>query len=129
MRRLALRSALSVKAAERKVSVLDGFQLEEPRTKVMEDLLRAVGIRETGLLVLPASNDVVARSAGNLPWAKVILAHNLNLYDLFTHDQLVIAKGALEQIEETFGSGEGDLIPSPETKGRRGEGRGEGDLK
>jgi large subunit ribosomal protein L4 len=103
MRRLALRSALSVKAGERKVSVLEGFDLEEPRTKVMEDLLRAVGVGGTGLLVLPAPNEVVARSAGNLPWAKVILAHNLNLYDLFTHDQLVIAKGALEQIEETFG--------------------------
>src|SRR5207253_6625368 len=47
MRRLALRSALSVKAGERKVSVLDGFGLEEPRTKVMEDLLRAVGVSET----------------------------------------------------------------------------------
>jgi large subunit ribosomal protein L4 len=102
MRRLALRSALSVKAGERKVSVVAGFDLEEPRTKVMEDLLRAAGIEHTGLLVLPAPNEVVARSAGNLPWAKVILAHNLNLYDIFTHDQLVIAKDALGQIEETF---------------------------
>ena len=115
MRRLALRSALSVKAGERKVSVLDGFDLEEPRTKVMEDLLRAVGVAETGLLVLPAPNDVVSRSTGNLPWAKVILAHNLNLYDLFTHDQLVIAKDALEQIEETF-SGKGNRSPSPENQ-------------
>jgi large subunit ribosomal protein L4 len=119
MRRLALRSALSVKAGERKVSVLEGFAIEEPRTKVMEDLLRAVGISQTGLLVLPAPNEVVARSAGNLPWAKVILAHNLNLYDIFTHDQLVIAKGALEQIEENFAS-----FPPPKTRGRRGEGSG-----
>jgi large subunit ribosomal protein L4 len=102
MRRLALRSALSVKAGERKVSVLEGFDLEEPRTRVMEDLLRAAGIENTGLLVLPAPNEVVARSAANLPWAKVILAHNLNLYDVFTHDQLVIAKDALAQIEETL---------------------------
>jgi large subunit ribosomal protein L4 len=102
MRRLALRSALSAKAGERKVSVLEGFDLDQPRTKVMEDLLRAAGIEQTGLLVLPAPNEVVARSAGNLPWAKVILAHNLNLYDIFTHDQLVIAKDALGQIEETF---------------------------
>jgi large subunit ribosomal protein L4 len=104
MRRLALRSALSVKAGERKVCVLEGFGLDEPRTAVMEDLLRAVGVEETGLVVLPAANEVVARSAGNLPWAKVILAHNLNLYDLFTHDQLVIAKDAVAQIEETFSS-------------------------
>jgi large subunit ribosomal protein L4 len=124
MRRLALRSALSVKAGERKVSVLEGFDLEEPRTKVMEDLLRAVGIDDTGLLVLPAPNEVVARSAANLPWAKVILAQNLNLYDLFTHDQLVIAKDALVQMAETFAS-----LPPPTARGRLGGGSGEGDLK
>ena len=56
----------------------------------------------TALVVLAASNDVVSRSAANLPWAKTILAHNLNLYDLFTHDHVVIAKDALELIEETF---------------------------
>ena len=42
------------------------------------------------------------RSAANLAWAKTILAHNLNLYDIFTHDHVVIAKDALELIEETF---------------------------
>jgi len=104
MRRLALRSALSVKVEEGKVSVLEGLDIEEPKTRVMADLLHAVGVEETVLVVLPASNDVVARSMNNLPWAKVVLAHNLNLYDLFTHDQLLIAKGALEQLEEMFGS-------------------------
>jgi large subunit ribosomal protein L4 len=104
MRRLALRSALSVKAEEGKVSVLQGLEIEEPKTSVMVDLLRSVGVEDTVLLVLPASNDVVARSISNLPWAKVILAHNLNLYDLFTHDQLLIASDALEQLEETFGA-------------------------
>lgn len=104
MRRLALRSALSVKAGERKITVLEGFGFEEPRTAVLADLLRAVGVEDTGLLVLPAASDVVARSAGNLPWAKVILASNLNLYDLFTHDRLVIARDAVEQIRENLGA-------------------------
>jgi large subunit ribosomal protein L4 len=104
MRRLALRSALSVKFEEGKVSVLEALDIEEPKTRVMADLLHAIGVEDTVLLVLPASNDVVARSVNNLPWAKVVLAHNLNLYDLFTHDQLLIAKDALEQLEETFGS-------------------------
>ena len=104
MRRLALRSALSVKVDEGKVSVLQGLEIEEPKTRAMADLLHAVGVEDTVLLVLPASNDVVARSVNNLPWAKVVLAHNLNLYDLFTHDQLLIAKDALEQLEEMFGS-------------------------
>src|SRR5437016_10604051 len=92
MRRLALRSALSVKAEEGKVSVLEGFDLEEPRTRAMVDVLRAIGVEETVLVVLPASNRVVSRSIDNLPWAKVVLARNLNLYDIFTHEQLLIAK-------------------------------------
>jgi large subunit ribosomal protein L4 len=102
MRRLALRSALSVKAEEGKVSVLEGFDLEEPRTRAMVDVLRAIGVEETVLVVLPASNRVVSRSIDNLPWAKVVLARNLNLYDIFTHEQLLIAKDALELLEETF---------------------------
>jgi large subunit ribosomal protein L4 len=102
MRRLALRSALSVKAEEGKVSVLEGFGLEEPKTRTMVELLRTMGVEETVLLVLPASNQVVSRSVDNLPWAKVVLAHNLNLYDIFTHEQLIIAKDALELLEETF---------------------------
>jgi large subunit ribosomal protein L4 len=86
MRRLALRSALSVKAAE--------------------GLLRGLGIQagETVLVVLPAPSDVIARSTNNLLWAKVILAHNLSLYDIFTHDQLVIAKDALGLLEESLAS-------------------------
>ena len=68
----------------------------------MVDVLRAIGVEETVLVVLPASNRVVSRSIDNLPWAKVVLARNLNLYDIFTHEQLLIAKDALELLEETF---------------------------
>ena len=106
MRRLALRSALSIKANEGQVRVVAGFALEEPRTKALVELLRGVGIQaeETVLIVLPAASDVVARSANNLPWAKVVLAQNLNLYDIFTHDQLVIAKDAIGLLEESLAS-------------------------
>jgi large subunit ribosomal protein L4 len=103
MRRLALRSALSVKAAEGKVSVIEGFaEMAVPKTRTIVELLETVGAEGTTLVVLAASNEVVSRSAANLPWAKTILAHNLNLYDLFTHDHVVIARDALELIEETF---------------------------
>jgi len=106
MRRLALRSALSIKATEGRVRVVDGFALEEPKTKAMVELLRGLGIQadETVLVVLPAASDVIARSTNNVPWAKVILAHNLSLYDIFTHDQLVIAKDALGLLEENLAS-------------------------
>lgn len=103
MRRLALRSALAVKASEGKVSVIEGFaNMEVPKTRLIVDLLDSLGVEGTALVVLAASNDMVARSAANLTWAKTILAHNLNLYDIFTHDHVVIAKDALELIEETF---------------------------
>jgi large subunit ribosomal protein L4 len=106
MRRLALRSALSIKATEGRVRIVDGFGLEEPKTKAMVELLRGLGIQadETVLVVLPAASDVIARSTNNVPWAKVVLAHNLNLYDIFTHDQLVIAKDALGLLEENLAS-------------------------
>lgn len=110
MRRLALRSALSVKAGERKVSILERLDFEAPATGQMVELLHQMGVEDTALLVLPASNDVVARSISNLPWAKAILARNLNLYDVFTHDRLIVHQDALEVLEETFG---------PRSKGER----------
>jgi large subunit ribosomal protein L4 len=102
MRRLALRSALSVKAEERKVAVIAGFELDLPRTAVMAGIFESVGVEDTALLVLAAPNDLVSRSVVNLPWAKAVLANNLNLYDLFTHEHLLIAQDALPVIEETF---------------------------
>lgn len=102
MRRLALRSALSAKAGEGKVKVLDGFQLEAPRTALMADLLRSVGVEDTALVVLAAPNLDVSRSMANLPWAKAVLAHNLGVYDLLSHDLLLIARDALELLQETF---------------------------
>ena len=102
MRRLALRSALSVKAQEGKVSVVEAFEFEEPKTRRMAELLREAGVESTALVVLPAPNLLVQRSAANLPWAKVVQASNLNLYDLFTHDRLVIQREALETLEENF---------------------------
>jgi large subunit ribosomal protein L4 len=102
MRRLALRSALSIKVAEGKVAVLDGFSFEEPRTRPMVEFLRRVGVERSALVVLPAPNQVVARSMSNLSWAKPILAHNLNLHDLFTHERLLITNDAVGLIAELF---------------------------
>ena len=104
MRRLALRSALSVKAQEGKISVVEAFEFQEPKTSRMVELLRGAGVETTALVVLPAPNLLVQRSAANLPWAKVVQASNLSLYDLFTHDRLVIQREALETIEEHFAS-------------------------
>jgi large subunit ribosomal protein L4 len=103
MRRLALRSALSQKAIEGRVRVIDGFGFEEPRTKQAADLIAAIGFDDTTLIVLPAPNYVVSRSFENLTGSKIILARNLNIRDLFTHTYLLIAKDCLELLEDNFG--------------------------
>jgi large subunit ribosomal protein L4 len=103
MRRLALRSALSQKAIEGRVRVIDGFGFEEPRTKQAKDLIEAIGFDDTTLVVLPAPSYVVSRSFENLKGSKIILARNLNIRDLFTHTYLLIAKDCLELLEDNFG--------------------------
>ena len=103
MRRLALRSALSQKAIEGRVRVIDGFGFEEPRTKQAADLIAAIGFDDTTLVVLPAPNYVVSRSFENLKGSKIILARNLNIRDLFTHTYLLLAKDCLELLEDNFG--------------------------
>jgi large subunit ribosomal protein L4 len=102
MRRLALRSALSQKAIEGRVRVIDGFGFEEPRTKQAADLISAIGFDDTTLVVLPAPNYVVSRSFENLRGSKIILARNLNIRDLFTHTYLLLTKDSIELLEENF---------------------------
>src|SRR5229473_2911043 len=102
MRRLALRSALTQKATEGRVRVIDGFAIEEPKTSVAVGLMEAIGFDDTTLVVLPAPNVVVSRSFENLSGFKIILARNLNIRDLFTHTYLLLAKDCLELIEENF---------------------------
>jgi large subunit ribosomal protein L4 len=103
MRRLALRSALSQKAIEDRIRVIDGFAIEEPKTSVAVGLMEAIGFDDTTLVVLPAPNFVVSRSFENLAGTKIILARNLNIRDLFTHTYLLLAKDCLELLEENFG--------------------------
>jgi large subunit ribosomal protein L4 len=103
MRRLALRSALSQKAIEGRVRVIDGFGFDEPRTKLAADLMAAIGFDDTILVVLPAPNFVVSRSFENLGGAKIILARNMNIRDLFSHTYLLLVKDSLDLLEENFG--------------------------
>jgi large subunit ribosomal protein L4 len=102
MRRLALRSALSQKANEGHVRVIEAFGFDEPRTSQAAELMTAIGFDDATLVVLPAPNLVVTRSFQNLPGAKIILARNLNIRDLFTHTYLLLAQDCLELLEENF---------------------------
>ncbi|MHB8589772.1 MAG: 50S ribosomal protein L4 [Candidatus Dormibacteraceae bacterium] len=106
MRRLALRSALSQKALDGQVRVIESFVFDEPKTKQAADLMEAIGFDKSALIVLPAPNVVVSRSFENLSGAKTILARNLNIRDLFTHTYLLLSKDCFELLEENFSARE-----------------------
>jgi large subunit ribosomal protein L4 len=110
MIRLALRSALSDRAAEGKVLVLDDWGITEARTKDAIELLAAVGLRTVGerdervLLVLERDEEAVWKSFRNLgERVQIVIPDELNTYDVLVNDWLVFSKGTLEAAVARFG--------------------------
>lgn len=102
-RRLALRGALTVKAQEARITVLEGFALEAPRTRAVVDMLGAIEARKRVLVVLGSHNDMLERSARNLPEVRVLLASNLNVRDLLVGDSVVMTRDAVDHVVEVLG--------------------------
>lgn len=101
MRQAALRSALSVKAAELGVVVVDELILSEIKTRAMVDALKNLVGQSTALVVLAEKDqvyDAVMRSADNIADAKVLLAGYLNIRDLFGYDKLILPVKALDAL-------------------------------
>lgn len=103
MRRLALRSALSVKVAEGQFRVVDDLKLDAPKTREMEQILNNLQIPSSTLIVLPGANPTVQKSAANLPDVKTLHANYLNVRDLLGYDWLVMPLGAIKMIESYLG--------------------------
>ncbi len=103
MRRAAIRSALSVKAREKQIFVLDALEMEAPKTREMVKLLGRLGLDQQVLLLLPERNDLVEKSVRNLPAVKTLLANYLNVRDLLGCDHLLMPRQALEVIEAIWG--------------------------
>jgi large subunit ribosomal protein L4 len=101
-RRLALRSALSAKAQDGGLVVLEAFELEEPRTRAMTDLLRSVEAGRRVLVVLGSHNEMLEKSARNIAEVQVTLAGNLSVRDLLMAETVIVTRDAIEHIEEAF---------------------------
>jgi large subunit ribosomal protein L4 len=107
VRRLALRSALSARAAEGRIAVLDRLDLETPKTKTLAAALRApsgADAPRSVLLVTAAPNEVVERSAANLPGVRVVAASALNVHAILAADRIVFTREALERLVEGLAS-------------------------
>ena len=101
VKRLALKSALSDKAASGSILVVDGLELPEIKTKTMKTFLDAVGAGKS-VVITPEVNENVVLSARNIPGVTTTTAKILSVYDIVNAKQLVIDKAALAIIEEVF---------------------------
>jgi len=103
MRRAALRSALSAKATEDQIVVLDALEMEMPKTKEMVAVLENLRLDRGVLILLPERNEPLERSARNLPQVKALRASYLNVRDLLGYDHVLMPLGALQVIENILG--------------------------
>lgn len=106
MRQAALRSALSAKAADAGVVVIDEFSLSEAKTKVMAQTLKNLVGASTALVLLPEKGeayDLVTKTTNNLGDTKVLLAGYLNIRDLFGYDKLILPVKALDALVANLG--------------------------
>jgi len=114
MRRAALRSALSVKAAESCIVVVEKLELAEPKTRLLANALDALVGDDSALLLIPGrkSNgdeyENVLRAVRNIPDAITLNAHYLNIRDLFKYDRLVVPVEILDTLKAWLGGGERD---------------------
>ena len=102
VRKLALVSALSAKVASNDLVVVDAIATEEYKTKVMTDMLAAVGAKKKALVVLAENDAKVVGSFANIANVKTAQTNTINVYDILNADTLVLAKGAAEKIEEVY---------------------------
>jgi large subunit ribosomal protein L4 len=105
MRRLALRCVLSAKAGDGELKVLDSFDFAEPKTKKMLEVLAALGIESSALIVTPEPEDNVIKSARNLQGVKTLPVHILNLLDIMSYKTLLMTEAAVRIVEKLWGNG------------------------
>jgi len=103
MRRAALRSALSVKAAEQQIILVDQLSWDRPRTRQMVELLDNLNVESSALILLAEKNEAVEKSANNLPEVKTLRANYLNIRDLLKYDYLLVPLDSLRIIESILG--------------------------
>lgn len=103
MRRLAIRSILSAKVADEELKVIDTFGLEEPKTKQMAQVLQALGIESSALLVTADLDTTIFKSARNIAMVKTLPASMLNVVDLISHNTLLMTVDAVRRVEAMLG--------------------------
>lgn len=102
MRHLAVRSALSAKLRDDRLTVIQGLGEIEPKTKAMKTVIEKLPAARSVLIVTPEKSEVVDRAAGNLPNVRTILAAYLNVRDVLKYERLVVSQDALSVINDVL---------------------------
>ena len=101
-KRLAMKSALSSKVLENEIVVVDNIEITEFKTKTVIDMLKALKVEGKALIVMPEADLKVVKSANNIEGVKTATVNTLNVYDILNYDKFVVAKSAVEKIEEVY---------------------------
>jgi large subunit ribosomal protein L4 len=105
VRRLALTSAMSLRAREGNVTVVDDFTLDAPRTRTVAGFMKLAGLSGKKVCFIASdANEAVVKSCRNLAGVEVLSGSGLNVYDLMNAQVLVVTRGALKGLEEAFRS-------------------------
>ena len=102
VKRLAMKSALSAKAAAGEIIVIDSIKMDSIKTKDFRAFLNAVKADGKSLVVTPTKDEIVVKSARNIPGVETSMANLINVYDILKAKYLVLDKEALTVIEEVF---------------------------
>ncbi|MGC9360877.1 MAG: 50S ribosomal protein L4 [Anaerolineae bacterium] len=106
MRHLALRSALSVKAGDQQLVVLDALKMEAPKTAAFADMLAGLGVEGSVLVLLPEADVNVELSARNLPYVKTVRATCLSVRDLLGYDIVMMPLASVDAVHRMLGQAE-----------------------
>lgn len=102
VKRLALKSAFSAKFAENNIVVVDNIAVDGYKTKAVAEMLSNLGADKKALIVMPEVDAKLVKSAANIPGVKTALVNTINVYDILNCDKFIVAKSALEKIEEVY---------------------------
>ena len=113
VRRLAMKSALTTKAVENEIILLDSLSLNEAKTKVIAKMLKDIGAAKKAMIVTATSNEQVLRAAGNIPGVMVSHVGMLNVVDILKYTSFIVTKEAVGLIEELYND---EYYDEPETE-------------
>lgn len=102
VRRLALKSALSSKVAEKEMVVLDSLNLDSIKTKNMIEILNNLKIDDSAVIVISEKNENIEKSSRNIPGVKTLLVNTINVYDIIKYNKFIITREAVSKIEEVY---------------------------